>query len=67
MLLHEIPIGGLLFSPLIIFVLISVLLTIGIRYLIHSLALTDWIWRGAWFEVSLFFGFLALCIAILGG
>lgn len=66
MLLHEIAIGGLLFSPLIIFILISLALTVGTRYLIHSLALTDWIWRGAWFEVSLFFCFLALCTAMLG-
>lgn len=67
MLLHEIAIGGLLFSPLIIFILISVLLTLGTRYLIHSLTLTGWIWRGAWFDVALFFCFLALSVAILGG
>lgn len=67
MLLREIAVGGLLFSPLIIFILISALLTIGTRYLIHSLTLTGWIWRGAWFDVSLFFCFLALSIAILGG
>ncbi len=66
MLLHEISIGGLLFSPLIMFILISMLLTLATRYLIHSLSLTGWIWRGAWFDVSLFFCFLALSIAILG-
>lgn len=66
MLLHEMSIGGLLFNPLIIFILISALFTVATRYLIHSLTLTGWIWRAAWFDVSLFFCFLALSIAILG-
>ena len=66
MLLQELPLAGLLFSPFILFVLVSFVLTLVTHSLIYRLALSRWIWRDAWFDVSLFVCYLALTVWILG-
>lgn len=65
MLLQELPLGGLLFSPFVFFLLIGFVLTLATHSLIHWLSLGQW-WRNAWFDVSLFVCYLALTVFILG-
>lgn len=63
-MLHEIGIGGLLFSPLVVMVPLAFLLCLLSRQLLHQLGWRRYIWREAWFDVGLFVCFLALIYAL---
>ncbi|EKE75981.1 DUF1656 domain-containing protein [Gallaecimonas xiamenensis] len=65
-MLHELALGGLLFSPLVVFALLALLMALATRLLLHKLALGKWIWKDAWFDVSLFVCYLALAVYLLG-
>lgn len=62
MLLRELSIGGIFISPMLVFVLASLLLSAVLRTAIHKAGLTRWVWQEAWFDVSLFVIVLALVI-----
>ncbi|WP_336368023.1 DUF1656 domain-containing protein [Marinobacter sp. C2H3] len=65
-MLHELALGGLLFSPLVAFVPVAVLLTLATRVVLHQLDLRRRIWRDAWFDVGLFVCFLSAIVYLYG-
>ncbi|MFM2481221.1 DUF1656 domain-containing protein [Celerinatantimonas sp. YJH-8] len=65
-MLEELALGGLLFSPLIVFAPVAFLLAIVTRLILHKLNLHQKIWKVAWFEVSLFVCYLALVVYLFG-
>ncbi len=66
-MLHELALGGLLFSPLPLFACLAFVMAVATRLLLHRLALDKWIWKDTWFDVSLFVCYLALLLYLLGG
>ncbi|MBB1423655.1 DUF1656 domain-containing protein [Pseudoalteromonas sp. SG43-7] len=64
---HTVVIGGLEFSPLVIYFPMAFILTALTRFILHRLDWHDRIWKVAWFEVSLFMCFLALSVFLLSG
>lgn len=63
-MLHEMGIGGLLFSPLVVMIPVAFLLCLLVRQLLHQLGWRRNIWREAWFDAGLFVCFLALTFAL---
>ncbi|MCM5704876.1 DUF1656 domain-containing protein [Larsenimonas salina] len=59
MLLHELAWGGVYFSPLILFCILSFIATFIIRFVMHKTALERWVWKEAWFDVALYICILA--------
>ncbi|ALS32494.1 MULTISPECIES: DUF1656 domain-containing protein [Pseudoalteromonas] len=66
-MLQAVVLGGLEFSPLVVYFPIAFLLTALSRFILHRLDWHDRIWRVAWFEVSLFVCYLALTVYLLSG
>ncbi|MEP5230618.1 MAG: DUF1656 domain-containing protein [Alloalcanivorax sp.] len=65
MWLHEIPVGGMLFSPMVLLVLLALVLTLVTHLLLRQLGWHHQIWKGAWFYLSLFVCFVALSLRLL--
>ncbi|EDX90858.1 MULTISPECIES: DUF1656 domain-containing protein [unclassified Alcanivorax] len=65
MWLHEIPVGGMLFSPMVLLVLLALVLTLVSHLLLRQLGWHHQIWKGAWFYLSLFVCFVALSLRLL--
>jgi hypothetical protein len=65
MWLHEIPVGGMLFSPMVLLVLLALVLTLASHLLLRQLGWHHLIWKGAWFYLSLFICFVALSLRLL--
>lgn len=65
MWLHEIPVGGMLFSPMVLLVLLALALTLVSHLLLRQLGWHHQIWKGAWFYLSLFVCFVALSLRLL--
>ena len=65
MWLHEIPVGGLLVSPMVVFVLVALALTAVSGWLLRQLGWHRAIWKGPWFYLSLFVCYLALTLSLL--
>jgi len=57
-MLHELDIGGLLFSPLVVFIPLAFVLTWATRWVLHSFNLRQFLWKEAWFNVGLFVCYL---------
>ncbi|WP_133011910.1 DUF1656 domain-containing protein [Marinomonas flavescens] len=66
-MLQAVSFGGLEFSPLVILFPIAFLMVAGTRFVLHKLHLRERIWKVAWFEVSLFFCYLAATVYLFGG
>ena len=66
-MLQAVVLGGLEFSPLVVYFPIAFLLTALSRFIFNRLDWHDRIWRVAWFEVSLFVCYLALTVYLLSG
>ncbi|MCH1924303.1 DUF1656 domain-containing protein [Shewanella sp. C32] len=65
-MLEEISFGGLLFSPLVLFAPIALVLSFVTRSVLYRSGLYQKIWKPAWFEIGLFVSYLALVVYILG-
>ena len=65
MWLHEIPVGGMLFSRMVLLVLLALVLTLVSHLLLRQLGWHHQIWKGAWFYLSLFVCFVALSLRLL--
>ncbi|MED5389728.1 MAG: DUF1656 domain-containing protein [Pseudomonadota bacterium] len=65
MWLHEIPVGGLLISPMVLFVLLAMALTLMTYLLLRQLGWHQQLWKSAWVYLSLFICFVALSLRIL--
>jgi len=65
MWLHEIPVGGMLFSPMVLLVLLALALTLVSHLLLRQLGWHNQVWKGAWFYLSLFVCFVALSLRLL--
>ncbi|MFM2484085.1 DUF1656 domain-containing protein [Celerinatantimonas yamalensis] len=64
---QNITLGGLLFSPLVIFIPIAFVLSAITRLILHKLHIHQYIWKVAWFEVASFVCYLAITVYLLGG
>ncbi|OHV09703.1 DUF1656 domain-containing protein [Kushneria phosphatilytica] len=64
-MLHEMSLGGIFYSPMLIFVLISLVVAALLRTLIHKSVLSRLVWQEAWFDVSLFVCVLAVVTYVL--
>ena len=65
-MLHEMGMGGLLFSPLVVFVPIAFCLAMLTRLVLHQMDLRRFIWKEAWFDLGLFVCFLAGVMYLYG-
>lgn len=65
-MLHELALGGLLFSPFIVFALSGFVMTVATRFALHKIVRRQLVWKDAWFDVSLFVCYLALSIYLFG-
>lgn len=65
-MLEELALGGLFFSPIVIYAPIALILAMLTRFTLHKLNLHQKIWKVEWFEVSLFVCYLALVVRIFG-
>ncbi|MDC0610700.1 DUF1656 domain-containing protein [Vibrio sp.] len=63
---QEIAIGGLLFSPLVLFIPMALILSYLMRLVMYKTGLYSRFWKPAWIEVSLFVFILFFIIRILG-
>ena len=63
---QELALGGLLFSPLILFALLAFILSWGTRFFLYKSGLYLKVWRVAWFEVGLYVCYLALVVFLFG-
>ena len=64
--LREWALGGVLLSPFLIYVLLALVLTAGLRLLLRLTPVGRWIWHEALFDCALYVCVLAALIAILG-
>ncbi|MDO6442723.1 MULTISPECIES: DUF1656 domain-containing protein [unclassified Marinobacter] len=65
-MLHEMSIGGMLFSPLLVIAPLAFILTAATRLLLHYLGLRRYIWKEAWFDVGVFVCYLAAIVYLFG-
>ncbi len=65
-MLEELALGGLLFSPLVIFAPMAFILSWITRLVLHKSGYYQKIWKVAWFEVSLYVCYLAIIVYLLG-
>lgn len=65
-MLHEIGIGGMLFSPLLVLVPLAFILAAATRLVLHHLELRRYIWKEAWFDVAIFVCYLAAIVYLFG-
>jgi hypothetical protein len=65
-MLHEISIGGMLFSPLLVLMPAAFLLAAVTRLILHYLGLRRYIWKEAWFDVAMFICYLAVVVYLFG-
>jgi Gpi18-like mannosyltransferase len=63
--LKEIAIDGVLVSPILIYALISIVLTLILRYFIYKVVNKRFPWHEAWFDISLFLMVLVLITFII--
>lgn len=63
---EEVALGGLLFSPLVLFAPLAFVLSWITRVIFYKTGLYAKIWRAAWFEVGLYVCYLALVVYLLG-
>ncbi|MDE1164121.1 MAG: DUF1656 domain-containing protein [Pseudomonas sp.] len=64
--LREWSVGGVLLSPFLLYVLLALALTGGLRLLLRLTPLSRWIWHEALFDFALFICILTLVTSVLG-
>lgn len=64
--LREWALGGVLLSPMLIYVLIALVLTGVLRLVVQATPLGRWIWHEALFDVALFVCVLFLVVRLSG-
>ncbi|MDF0533277.1 DUF1656 domain-containing protein [Shewanella yunxiaonensis] len=65
-MLEELALGGLLFSPLVVFTPLAFVMSFVTRQILHVSGLYQKIWKVAWFEVALYICYLALVVYLFG-
>ena len=66
-MMQAVVLGGLEFSPLVIYFPIAFIFSALTRFILHLLDWHDKIWKVAWFEISIFICYLALTVYLLSG
>jgi hypothetical protein len=51
---RESHLGGVLFSPLVIYFVLGAVIFMAMRYLLGRIGLLQWVWHTALFELALF-------------
>jgi len=64
--LREWALGGVLLSPFLIYAVMALVLTFGLRVLVQATPLGRWIWHEALFDAALFVCVLFLVVRLLG-
>jgi hypothetical protein len=64
--LREWALGGILLSPMLLYGLLALLLTGVLRWGMHTVGLSRWVWHEALFDCALYVCVLAGVIALLG-
>ncbi|MGO1692580.1 MAG: DUF1656 domain-containing protein [Marinobacter sp.] len=65
-MLHEMSIGGMLFSPFVVLVPVAFILAAATRLCLHYAGLRRYIWKEAWFDVAIFVCYLAAIVYLFG-
>jgi hypothetical protein len=65
-MLHEMSIGGMLFSPFVVLVPAAFILAAATRLVLHHMGLRRYIWKEAWFDVAVFVCYLAAIVYLFG-
>ncbi|ADT88836.1 DUF1656 domain-containing protein [Vibrio sp. Vb2880] len=63
---EELALGGLLFSPLVLFAPMAFILSCLTRFVLHKTGVYHQLWKAAWFEVGLFVCYLAVVVHYFG-
>lgn len=63
---HEYSLAGFYFSPVTLFMVLALTGTIGTRKLLSVINLRQKVWAGAWFDLSVFFIYLAASAFFIG-
>lgn len=63
---EELALGGLLFSPLVVFAPMAFILSSLTRFVLHKTGIYHLLWKAAWFEVGLFVCYLAIVVHYFG-
>ncbi|WP_158770518.1 DUF1656 domain-containing protein [Paraglaciecola sp. L1A13] len=66
-MLQAVVLGGVEFSPMVVYFPIAFILTALTRFILHRLGWHDQIWKVSWFEVSMFVCYLALTVYLFSG
>ncbi|QSX34504.1 DUF1656 domain-containing protein [Shewanella avicenniae] len=65
-MLEELSFGGLLFSPLLIYIPVAFVMSFVTRQVLYRSGLYQRVWKVAWFETGLYICYLAVVVNILG-
>lgn len=65
-MLHEMSIGGMLFSPFVVLLPMAFVLAAATRLTMHHLGWRRYIWKEAWFDVAAFVCYLAAIVYLFG-
>ncbi len=65
-MLEEVAVGGLLFSPLVLFIPIALIIAYLLRLFLYKTGYYTKFWKPAWIEVSLFVFILFFTIRLFG-
>lgn len=65
-MLHEMSIGGMLFSPFVVLVPLAFVLSAATRLATHYFGLRRYVWKEAWFDVGVFVCYLAAIVYLFG-
>lgn len=64
--LHEVAIGGIFISPLLVFALLALPLTKGVLMFINKLSLSSWIWHEMLFICALYVLIFCVLTIVVG-
>lgn len=65
-MLHELGLGGMLFSPLVVMIPAAFGLMLATRLAFHRMNWRRFLWKPAWFDVGVFVCYLALVVYLFG-
>lgn len=63
---HEYSFAGFYFSPVTLFAVLALISTITTRKLLSVVNLRQQVWAGSWFDLSIFFIYLAALAFLIG-
>lgn len=65
-MLHEYTLAGLYFSPMALFSVLALIITLMTRKILTIMKLRQRVWAGAWFDISVYLIYLAATVYFIG-